>query len=129
MEMKIESVGVFVSNFGKAVQWYRDALGLRPRMVDEQNGYAEFETEGCALAIYQPPEDHPEQQRVRSRIGLYTGIAFRSNDIEADYKLLQQRGVIFTRPPEEKSWGKIAVFLDPDGNGFYLISDRSWGQP
>ena len=51
----------------------------------------------------------------------HTGIAFVSDDIDADYVKLTAAGVKFKSAPVLEPWGDKGVhFCDPDGNEFYL---------
>jgi catechol 2,3-dioxygenase-like lactoylglutathione lyase family enzyme len=52
--------------------------------------------------------------------GSVQGIVLESDDLEADVKQLTERGVKFDGQIQEQSWGRIATFSDPDGNGFVL---------
>ena len=50
-----------------------------------------------------------------------SGISLVTNDIDATYAELSERGVRFTQPPERMPWGaKATWFSDPDGNTFFL---------
>jgi serine phosphatase RsbU (regulator of sigma subunit)/catechol 2,3-dioxygenase-like lactoylglutathione lyase family enzyme len=74
---------------------------------------------GIALVV--PPEESPEHQR----IGQNTGFSFLTEDVRRMYEEWSRRGVRFSLPPMEPSWGsgqaRYAVFEDVDGNSFSLI--------
>src|SRR6516162_8827165 len=74
---------------------------------------------GVALCV--PPEGSAEQQR----IGEATGVAFLTEDVRSLFEVWSRRGVRFSVPPMEPSWGsgqaRYAVFEDVDGNSFSLI--------
>lgn len=56
--------------------------------------------------------------------GSYKGISLITDDIETAYQELTGRGVAFTGPPEEMSWGQRATwFDDPDGHRFFLVEE------
>lgn len=39
------------------------------------------------------------------------------DDVDVAYVQVRSRGVVFLRPPEDRSWGvRCAYFADPDGN-------------
>ena len=42
-----------------------------------------------------------------------------TSDIDAEYRLLRSRGLEI-REVKEESWGRYAMFNDPDGNGWIL---------
>lgn len=52
--------------------------------------------------------------------GSMRGLVIRSDDIEADYKQLTERGVQFEGPPQHQPWATETVFSDPDGNSIVL---------
>jgi predicted enzyme related to lactoylglutathione lyase len=44
------------------------------------------------------------------------------DDIGAVHARLVRAGVVFSRPPEAEEWGgRVATFLDPDGNTIQLM--------
>lgn len=49
---------------------------------------------------------------------------FESVDIYATYEELQQKGVIFTKPPTEEFYGIEAMFKDDSGNWFSLVQTK-----
>jgi catechol 2,3-dioxygenase-like lactoylglutathione lyase family enzyme len=50
-----------------------------------------------------------------------TGIAFMTDEIEAQVRRMEAEGVIFIEPLRVENWGGSAKFADPDGNVFWLI--------
>ena len=52
--------------------------------------------------------------------GSLRGLVLRSDDVEADYKRLAERGVQFEGPPKQQPWATETVFTDPDGNSTVL---------
>lgn len=74
---------------------------------------------GIALVV--PPAGSPEEQR----IGQNTGFAFLTEDVRSVFEEWSRRGVHFSLPPTEPSWGsgqaRYALFEDLDGNSFSLI--------
>jgi serine phosphatase RsbU (regulator of sigma subunit)/catechol 2,3-dioxygenase-like lactoylglutathione lyase family enzyme len=75
----------------------------------------------AGLALCVPPEGSPENQR----IGQNTGFSFLTEDVRCVFEEWSRRGVRFTLPPTEPSWGagqaRYALFEDVDGNSFSLI--------
>src|SRR5215472_2964965 len=74
---------------------------------------------GMALVV--PREGSLEQQR----IGQNTGVSFLTEDVRSVFEQWSRRGVRFSLPPMEPSWGsgqaRYAIFEDVDGNTFSLI--------
>lgn len=49
------------------------------------------------------------------------GMFLRVDDFDATYERLVNASVTFVRPPREESYGKVAVFLDCEGNRWDLL--------
>jgi predicted enzyme related to lactoylglutathione lyase len=62
----------------------------------------------------------PEGQE--DRIGTFFNGSFACDDVEATFRQLSKRGVVFAREPQKQPWGSMAIFQDPDGNQFVLSS-------
>ena len=106
----------FVTDFDRSLRFFRDQLGLKVLMEDQQFGYASFDTGAASMAFARA--DEATQQ---SLVGRHTGIGLMAADINLAYEELRAAGVEFDQPPEQQPWGGIlALFKDPDGNIFYL---------
>ena len=57
------------------------------------------------------------------RIGGFAPVVFWTDDIDATYAELQEKGVDTMGPPQKAEWGSSLMFRDPDGTQ-YLISTR-----
>ena len=126
----IDTVAVVVSDRRKALQWFRDVLGLPVAYV----GPAEPNTNPAVQGSPDNPGHWIElgSGRPMTRIHLCeledhrvepgpTGITFLTDNILAEYELLKLKGVRFRNSPKEMEWGEwLCEFLDPDGNEFDL---------
>jgi len=117
------SIPLYVRDQQKAVDFYVGKLGFEKRR-DEPMGpgarWIELAPRGAetVLVPFTPPGSE-------DRIGTFSGIVFDSDDIEGTYRDLVAKGVEFTQPPQLQPWGmKMALFQDPDGNGFVLVQSR-----
>ncbi|HMB92929.1 MAG TPA: VOC family protein [Rhodothermales bacterium] len=114
----IKTVGVYVSDQQKALDFYTNVLGFEV-LADEPMGpdarWIEVAPPGATtnLALWTPPG-------MEDRIGTFTGLVFQSDDIEATHKTLQERGVEFVDQPKDQPGGVMGTFKDPDGNTFVL---------
>jgi catechol 2,3-dioxygenase-like lactoylglutathione lyase family enzyme len=52
--------------------------------------------------------------------GTVRGLVIDTDDLEADYRALVERGVPFSGPPKPTDGGTFATFADPDGNHLSL---------
>ena len=126
----IDTVAVVVSDRKKALQWYRDVLGLRVAYI----GPFEADTDSSVQGSPDRPghwiefgpgrpmtrvhfcelPDHPTEPGP-------SGITFLTDDIHADYERMRANGVRFLYPPRKMKWGEwLSEFADPDGNEFDL---------
>ncbi len=65
------------------------------------------------LVLFTPPGQE-------ARIGTFQGISFQTDDIDAAYAQMVERGVETNGPPKKESWGSSVIFKDSEGNGFVL---------
>jgi lactoylglutathione lyase len=111
--------------------------------VDDQDRALEFWTEGIGFELAQdaPYGEHERWLEVRTRdkavtlvLSLRRGqrqttpaerptscIFFYCDDLPGTYKELRARGVEFSQPPGEQSWGWWSMFDDREGNRFALV--------
>lgn len=115
----IGQIAINVKDLGRAVQFYRDTLGLR-FLFEAPPQMAFFDCGGVRLMLgvaSEPAFDHPASI-----------IYYRVHDIRAAHQALQQRGVVFitaphlvARMPDHELW--LADFRDTDGNVLALMSE------
>jgi catechol 2,3-dioxygenase-like lactoylglutathione lyase family enzyme len=119
---RVRSVGIYVSDQQRALEFYRDVLGCDV-LVDTPMGEGEDAPRWIEVRL--PRDDvnlllfTPEGQA--DRVGTFSNVIFHVDDIHETYEQLSAKGVRFPTPPEQAPWGKWwAVFADPDGNQFGL---------
>jgi len=118
LEPRIWYVNVFVSDLGRAIEFYGSTLGLVLRHEDREHGYASFVAGPVGLGLAEVRSDSPEAPGL---VGRHTGVGLGVADLAKAYEDLRRRGVRFTMPPQKQPWGGfMAMFADPDGNLFYL---------
>ena len=109
---RVWDVTLTVSDLGRAIEFYRDLLGLPLKYAFRD--YAGFDVGGVELGIktwggLEPPR---RGEPVMS---------FLVDAVDKAYVELSAKGVRFTKAPEDTPWGgRIAVFQDPDGNTLQL---------
>ena len=115
---QIGQIAINVHNTNRAVEFYRDTLGLKLLFTAGQLAF--FDCGGVRLML-SPPEkpefDHPSSI-------LY----FKVDDIQAAYDRLVHRGVkiedqphVVARMPDHDLW--LAEFRDSEGNLMALMSE------
>lgn len=100
---KLDHLAVSVSDLGATRDWYTSVLGLE----------VEFDA-GTAVGL----KDDGDFTLILSQDGgpaTKCSLYFQVQDVEASYKELSSRGVIFSYPPQVNSWGYGPGLSDPDG--------------
>ena len=117
MDYAIYAVRVFVTDWPRALEFYTQTLGMRTALA--MDGWAEFDTGAAHLAIERVDPADPE---ARTSVGRFVGVSLSVPDVDAAYRALTQRGVVFVAPPERQPWGGVlAHFKDPDDNVLSLL--------
>ena len=57
------------------------------------------------------------------------GLFLRVDDFETAYRRMVAAGVRFVSPPRDEPYGKVAVFLDLEGNRWDLLGDDPRRRP
>jgi len=118
MITRLHSVAVFVNDIERAIEFYRDDLGLP---VTAQGSFgAEFLEGGTHLAVH--PAGH---QNAKAMVGRETGMMFHVTALLDFCEHLHERGVRFLNEPTQQAWGIMAMIADPDGNVIALWEDRT----
>jgi catechol 2,3-dioxygenase-like lactoylglutathione lyase family enzyme len=122
MLKKIVYVAMFVSDQGRALDFYTDVLGLEKRNENVTADGLRFLTVGVKgqdfeLVLWPGTPGTGESARGMPA-AQYT---IDTDDCRGAFETLKSRGVRF-QPPElvEYPWGLIARFQDPDGNMLQL---------
>lgn len=104
-----------VQRFPQMEEFYTGILGLH--RVSFRAGHVAYEHEGFRLTIG-VHDDVGGAAREPLRTMLNLAVA----DIHSAAEQLSRAGVVFSRRPEQESWGGwIATFKDPDGNTVQLL--------
>ena len=113
----IYSIAIFVHDIGRAIEFYRDGLGLP---LGKQGSFgAEFLMEGTRIGVH--PAVHPH---ARALVGRHTGITLYVPDLLHFCGELHDRQVRFVAEPTQQTWGIMAMVADPDGNVLALWEDQ-----
>jgi predicted enzyme related to lactoylglutathione lyase len=109
MLKRLASVSYETRDLDEAIAWYRRVLGLKLRF--RKGDWAEFETEGAALALHRWSGGSPPGGPSNA-----TAI-FEVEDVRATRAILGERGAICIGDVVSLGeGGEIASFRDPDGN-------------
>jgi lactoylglutathione lyase len=117
---------LFVSDLDRAVEFYRDAIGLPLRF--HADAYAEFATEGSKFALFPRSELYELiGRRVPSDpVPWPQGeVAFFVDDVDSEYLRLKRLDVAVLAVPTDRPWGERTLHVaDPDGNVIELTQAR-----
>jgi methylmalonyl-CoA/ethylmalonyl-CoA epimerase len=116
----IGQIAYTVSDVGRAVAFYKDAVGLK-LLFEAPPGLAFFDCGGIRLMLSQPEGDF--------KPGSSAVMYFRVADIESVQRALKARGVPFVdephlvaRMPDHELW--MCFFKDPDGHTLAVMEEK-----
>jgi methylmalonyl-CoA/ethylmalonyl-CoA epimerase len=114
---RIGQIALTVSDTGRAVEFYRDTLGMR--FLFQVPNLAFFDCDGVRLML-----SHPEKPGESSGSVIY----FKVPDIQQAFRTLSSRGAVFeadphliAKMPDHDLW--MAFFRDPDRNLLALMCE------
>ena len=117
---KLHQVALAVTNLPRAVEFYRDRLGLEFTMQFDPPGLAFFDLGGTRLML----------DAIAEAAGHASPLYFWVDDMDTAVATLEQRGVAFegaphvinTEPDGTEEW--MAFFKDPDDNILALATKK-----
>jgi predicted enzyme related to lactoylglutathione lyase len=138
--IKISTVQLWVHDQNEALAFYTKKVGLEVRadVTVPEMGNFRWLTVGptgqddvaiVLMAIPGPPVmDAATADEVRNLMGKgFAGTVFlTTDDCQASYEELSNRGVEFVEKPEERPYGIDAAFRDPSGNNIRLTQVREF---
>jgi lactoylglutathione lyase len=119
---------LLVDEYAACFRFYRDAFGFEPTFGDESSGYADFDTDGTTLALFDADEmvagtgdrDDPDDgtpaldrgASFRDAVALVFGV----ESVDEAVASLRDHTEIVTEPSDRPEWGiRVAHVRDPDG--------------
>lgn len=142
MEPKISIITLGVADMPRAIQFYRDGLGLPTSVKDDDAAIVFFQTSGTCLAIY--PFDKlaedvwPSESRAsipacsNERDARSTLITLAHNvrskeEVEQVLELAEKSGGKIVKPAQDVFWGGYSgYFTDPDGTLWEVATGDCW---
>lgn len=116
--MEVQYLNLYVSDLDRSLAFFEGEMGLSVQFAHADFGYASLDAGPIRMGLAMVDANDPEQA---SLLGRKTGIGFCVGDLGATFDRLSRAGVRFTMEPSKQPWGSLmAMFLDPDGNEFYL---------
>ena len=123
--MDLRHVRLLVADYAASYRFWAETIGLRVVFGDATTRYADFETGGAILAIFDRKHmadavpglvtDGTPTDRVAVILGVHS--------VDETYARLERDGVRVVSPPtDQPGWGiRVAHFRDPEGNLFEIF--------
>jgi catechol 2,3-dioxygenase-like lactoylglutathione lyase family enzyme len=121
MKQQIIHMALVVADYDEAIQFYTEKIGfvlIEDTMLGETKRWVLIQPPGSDGACLLLAKAANEEQK--SRVGNQTGgrvfLFLQTDDFWRDYKMMQDKGVVFVREPAAEEYGTVAVFKDLYGN-------------
>src|SRR5438309_2483421 len=132
--MKIKVTSIYVDDQEKALRFYTAVLGFVKKNDFSQGPYrwltvaSPEEPDGVELqlALNDNPAAKTYQQALLQQNQPAT--MFFTDDLQADYERMKERGAEFTMPPTDVTASKIAMLKDTCGNLIQLTQLASYSR-
>ena len=108
-----------VANMDRAVAFYRDVLGMR--LLDSNPSWSSLDCFGARIGLHSS-DGRPVPAVPRDAFGALAGatLTLRATDLDADVAHLRRNGIEVIAA-SDNPWGRVAVFLDTEGNVLKLM--------
>lgn len=125
----LELVALLVRDYDAAIRFFVDVLQFElledtPSLTNDGRAkrWVVVRPEGGQTGILLARGDGDQQTGIAGRqFGGRVGMFLRVNDFEASYERMVASGVRFVSAPRDEPYGRIAVFLDLEGNRWDLL--------
>ena len=123
MIREVSLTGVFVNDQEAALDFYTNKLGLE-LVQDEPYGesarWITVSPKGARTRIFLKKAEHDHEKAIVGRSDGAPILTLGTDDIQAAYGRLRERGVRFLGEPYRYPWGIGALLLDQDGSPILL---------
>lgn len=125
----LELVALVVREYDPAIRFFVDVLQFElvedtPSLTNDGRAkrWVVVRPAGARTGILLARADGEHQMDVIGRqFAGRVGLFLRVDDFEASYQHMRNAGVCFTSPPRVEPYGKLAVFVDLEGNRWDLL--------
>lgn len=128
MSLKVATVTLVVDDYDRAIEFYRDVLGLElvadTPLGGDKRWVAVAGAGGARLLLAQADGD-VQVAAVGHQTGGRVGFFLETDDFERDHARLVEAGVRFLEAPRHEAYGSVAVFEDLYGNRWDLIEPKT----
>lgn len=127
MTASLAMVTVVVDDYGRAIAFFRDALGLSLIEDTPLGGGKRWVVlagpRGGRILLAEAGNDR-QRAAIGNQAGGRVGFFLETDDFARDHADFIARGVTFREAPRHESYGTVAVFEDPFGNSWDLIEPK-----
>ena len=128
----LELVALIVRDYDAAIRFFVDVLQFQlvedsPSLTNDGRSkrWVVVRPPGAQTGVLLAQADGEHQsaaagKQFAGRVGMF----LRVDDFEASYLRMQSAGVRFVSPPRDEPYGRVAVFLDFEGNRWDLLGPR-----
>lgn len=126
MYQRIAHIALVVKDYDEAIEFYTRKLDfklLEDTAIDAHKRWVLVAPPGakeCGLLLAKAVNEK-QLACVGNQTGGRVGFFLFTNDFERDFQKLNNRGIVFTRPPKQEPYGTVAVFQDLYGNLWDLL--------
>jgi catechol 2,3-dioxygenase-like lactoylglutathione lyase family enzyme len=128
---QLELVGLVVRDYDAAIRFFVDVLEFElvedtPSLTNDgrPKRWVVVRPVGGATGILLARADGEQQMAVAGRqFAGRVGLFLRVDDFDAAYQRMVAAGVEFVSAPRDEPYGRLAVFLDLEGNRWDLLGD------
>lgn len=117
MIRNVNAVVLFVEDLDRAMQFYRDKLGLDVVFSDEVSFAFHLEGQDFALVSLSTGMEMLNEEVLQQSAGRRVMMCADVEDVDAVHAAFTAKGMTFIKPPADQPWGwRTAYFADPEGN-------------
>ena len=128
----LELIALVVRDYDAAIRFFVDVLRFElvedaPSLTNDGRSkrWVVVRPVGGETGILLARADGDQQMgSVGRQFGGRVGMFLRVDDFDATYERMVTSGVEFVSPPRDEPYGRVAVFLDLEGNRWDLLGDE-----
>lgn len=130
---QLAHIALIVRDYDEAIAWFTTKLGFTlvedSYQPEQDKRWVTIRPPGApenATTILLACAATPEQAAfIGDQAGGRVFLFLATDDFWRDYRAMQEKGVVFVRPPAEQPYGTVAVFADLYGNLWDLVEFTS----
>lgn len=131
----LQLVALVVRDYDPAIRFFVDVLGFElvedtPALTNDGRSkrWVVVRPVGGQTGLLLARADGDSQARaIGQQFGGRVGLFLRVDDFDASYERMINAGVRFLSPPRAETYGKVAVFIDLEGNRWDLLGPSQSG--